>query len=138
MTLHRLFLTPHRVALLRDLTDSRQFPATLSAFDAILSDLNLGLSRSSHVKETDTTYVATIELPGFKRDQVHVEVEDEGYVTVLATHSDEDRSVSRVITLPTDADPTKVEAKLEDGILTVTVAKVAKPTPPAPRKVTVS
>ncbi len=106
--------------------------------------------------QSDTAYTYIITLPGFKRDQVTVQVQeghDGPYIAISAqrggflkvwsqTNPDgsagKDKHVEHVITLPTDADPTKVAAKLEDGILTVTVAKVAKPTPPAPRKVTVS
>ena len=146
MTLHTLFSTPRRAALLRRLDDSRSISASLDAFDAILSDLARPLSHAWEGRfisgETDTTYTYTTALPGFKRDKVSVEVEDGGYVRVTASRvnaNDDQHSVfDRTIALPEDADPTKVEAKLEDGILTVSVAKLAKPTPPAPRKVTVS
>ncbi len=133
----------------RDLRSSRPLWSTLGAFDAILSDLEASAQEHridlTTREETDTAYVHTIELPGFKRDQVTVQVEEEGlslrtilFNGVTVTAERDDRKVTRTITLPTDADSTKIEAKLEDGILTVTVAKVAKPTPPAPRKVTVN
>ncbi len=140
----------HTPLFSRRFGDSQSISALLDGVDAFLRDLDQSAQTaykpSDEAHQTDTSYIYTLVLPGFKRDQVTVEVQAQDIVldrlqhalvvTAIGTHVD--RKVSRVITLPLDADSTKVEAKLEDGILTVTVAKIAKPTPPAPRKVTVS
>ncbi len=123
---------------------SRTISTVLDGLDAFLRDLDQsgGLSwprgfAPAEGSETDTSYAYTLVLPGFKRDQVTVE-EAEGDLTVTAISRHANRKATRTISLPTDADPSKVEAKLEDGILSIVVQKLAKPTPPAPRKVTVS
>ncbi len=140
--LHTLFTTPHRATLLRNLRDSRSITASLDAFEAILDDLGKAYTHPWEAMfvagETDTSYTYTTALPGFKRDKVSVEVTNERDVHVTATRADasnEQRVFDRTITLPVDADPAKVEAKLEDGMLTLQIAKLAQP---APRKVVIS
>lgn len=150
MSLFTLFPTLRSQPLSRVLHDSRPLWTTLDAFEAITDDSTRPYRGPwIDANETDTAYTFTIELPGFKRDQVSVKVDEQfvstnvgSTIVVSATRTnkndDAHRVVDRTIALPTDADPTKVEAKLEDGLLSIVVAKVAKPTPPAPRKVTVS
>ncbi len=116
--------------------------ANLDAFDAIADDLAHAYG-NARVEDNDTAYTITIALPGFKREEVSVEVENT-YLTISAsrgggkvegTQTKTGQSTSRTITLPSDTDPTKVEAKMEDGMLTLQIAKLAQP---APRKVVVS
>lgn len=125
--------------------DPRTFRPIWRALDAFLDDLD----HSAHDRivlddETDTAYTVSLALPGFKRDQVAVEVLD-GVLSVTAAkaganpaHGDEAYArnrVSRSIALPSDVEAGKIEAKLEDGLLTLTLPK----TPAAvPRKVAVS
>lgn len=127
----------------------RPLSVILDDAERFLTDL------TQQAAETETAYIYTIELPGFKRDQVIVEVleiADGIHLSIRAAKNgaasvwtqsnggvvDSANCRSHTITLPSDADSTKVEAKLEDGLLVITVQKLAKPTPPAPRKVTVS
>ncbi len=130
----------------------RTLSAVLDDAGAFLDDLEAS-ARAYRIdlttrEETDTAYTFTVALPGFKKADVEIAVEEHAHQVVIAakrggvgrvwSQKGDPEMVTRTITLPTDADSTKVEAKLEDGLLRVTVAKVAKPTPPAPRKVTVS
>ncbi len=102
-----------------------------NGFDAIWND---PYHYRFEADESDTAYSFTLTLPGFKKNDVEIEVSEEAYLTVCATRG-ESHKVSRTITLPSDADTTKVEAKLEDGLLTLTIAKVIAA---QPRKVTVN
>ncbi len=83
--------------------------------------------------ETDAAYTFTLALPGFKKGDVAVEVSREGTLSISASRGG--HNASRSVTLPTDVDLDKVEAKLEDGLLTLTLPKVAAA---VPRKVTVN
>ena len=93
------------------------------------------------VKETDSAYVVDIDLPGFQKDEVNVELHD-GYLTVTAAKGlDKDEkgedghylrreryagSCSRSFYVGEDVEPEEVSAKFEDGILTISVPKAAK------------
>ena len=96
------------------------------------------------VKETDTGYEVDIDLPGFKKDEVQVELKD-GYLVVSAEKGlDEDEqdkktgkylrreryagSCQRSYYVGKDTTEDDIKAHFEHGMLTVTVAKKeAKP-----------
>ena len=94
------------------------------------------------VYETDEKVVVTVELPGIKAEDVEVSVE-EATLTVSGTrgftaevteesyHRIERRygSFSRAVSLPPQVDTGKVEARFEDGVLSVEVSKVEKVKP---------
>ena len=93
------------------------------------------------VRETDSTYELDIDLPGFKKDEVNVELKD-GYLTIQATKGlDKDEknkegkyirqeryagSCSRSFYIGEDVEPTEISAKFEDGILRISVPKMAQ------------
>ena len=94
------------------------------------------------VYETDENVVVTVELPGIKAEDVEVSVEDatltvsgtrefSSEVTEESYHRIERRygSFSRAVSLPPQVDTGKVEARFEDGVLTVEVPKVEKAKP---------
>ncbi|GJR09570.1 17.3 kDa class I heat shock protein-like protein [Tanacetum coccineum] len=62
-------------------------------------------------KETDTGHVFKADVPGLKKEEVKVEVED-------------DRVFMRRFRLPENAKVEEVKANMENGVLTVTVPKV--------------
>ena len=88
------------------------------------------------LREDEDRYTIEANLPGLDKDAVEVTFED-GLLTIEAqTRRDEqheeanfhirERCVgkfSRSFRLPNEADPEKVNAKLADGVLTVTVEK---------------
>lgn len=92
--------------------------------------------------EDDHGYLFKAELPGVKKDDVHVQLEN-GTLTIAGERKAEaEQAIRRVhrverayggflrsFDLPTDIDDGRVEASFKDGILTVTVAKAehAKP-----------
>ena len=95
------------------------------------------------VAEKNGAYVVKGELPGVKKEDIHVSV-DGAQVTLEAEvkqekATDEERvlhtertygKVSRVFTLPQDIDEAKVQAKFLDGVLELTLPKKQA----APRK----
>jgi HSP20 family protein len=94
------------------------------------------------VYETDEKVVVTVELPGIEPDGVEVSVEDStltvsgtrefnSEVTEESYHRIERRygSFSRAVSLPPQVDTAKVDARFDDGVLTVEVPKVEKAKP---------
>lgn len=98
--------------------------------------------------ETDSAYELAIQLPGLKKDEVDISLEEgelrvaiekkeEGEVTPaeegtprrFLVHEWVPSSGSRSFALPKDADPEKVSATMADGILTVKVAKMSEKQP---------
>lgn len=92
------------------------------------------------IAETGTEYVVSAELPGV--DEKHIDVQlEKGVLTIQGEKTSEteekgkkfhrvERSYGafkRVVSLPQDADPEKVTARVKHGVLTVTVAKIATP-----------
>jgi len=93
-------------------------------------------SPATDITEDDGHYIVTAELPGMKRSDITVDVKD-GVLSIRGEKKSEREektekrryvertfgSFSRVFTLPSDADESKVEASFKDGVLTVTLAK---------------
>lgn len=88
------------------------------------------------VTEADDHYLISAEIPGVKRHDLTLEVR-EGVLSLRGEKRSEreetkekarilERSYgafSRSFSLPADADPEKISAKFEDGVLKVTIAK---------------
>jgi HSP20 family protein len=91
-------------------------------------------SPMADVSETDDAYVVHVELPGVRRDQIDVRVEDRQLVISGEVKEEEKngrrhRSSRRTgrfeyrTYLPGDIKGDQVSAELADGVLTVTVPK---------------
>ena len=91
------------------------------------------------VAEKNGAYAVTAELPGVKKEDIHVDI-DGAQVTLSAEVkrekeiSEKDRllhsersygKVSRSFALPQELDEEKVEAKFKDGVLELTLPKKA-------------
>lgn len=96
------------------------------------------------IKENDKGYELAIDLPGFKKENVQIEL-NEGYLTINAKteHEDEKKdengtflrkerfsgSCSRSFYVGEDISEEDVSAKFTDGILTIMVPKKELPKP---------
>jgi HSP20 family protein len=89
------------------------------------------------VKESDGAYTVSAEIPGVRKEDIHVTVEG-GMVTVRAEVKQEDKqtqddkvlrseryfgSVARSFALPQDIDQAQAKAKYDNGVLTLTLPK---------------
>ena len=108
---------------------------TMKGFGLSRMDQNL---MSTDVKETDNGYEVSINLPGFKKEDIKAKLEN-GYLTVSATQTvnndekDEDGkyirqeryngSMSRSFYVGENVTQEEIKAKYEDGILKLTVPK---------------
>lgn len=96
-------------------------------------------SPPADVSETGESYVVEVDLPGARREDVHVEVRDQDLV-ITGDFGDRERShpwrrcrpAGRFdchITLPGPVDADRASATLEAGVLTVTLPKAAAARP---------
>lgn len=92
------------------------------------------------VRETEDSYELDVDLPGFKKDEVTVDLQD-GYLTISAAKGlDKDEpdkkgkflrqeryagSMSRSFYVGDDVESADISAKFEDGILKISVPKAA-------------
>ena len=92
------------------------------------------------VRETEDSYELDIDLPGFKKEDVSVELKN-GYLTIQAAKSldkDEQKngkyirqeryagSMSRSFYVGEHVEPEDIRAKFENGILQISLPKAAK------------
>ena len=115
------------------------------AFAALLPAVNGGAALTARsvqldVVETPEAYVVKAELPGVAKDKIDVNVEDRD-VTISVEFPEEAEAngkalwkerrygkASRVIRLPKAVDSNAAQAKHVDGVLQLTLPKVAKAT----------
>ena len=106
--------------------------------DKILYGKRAGSMMKTDIKENDHGYELNVDLPGFKKDDVKVELKD-GYLTISAVKGlDKDKkdkqgryirqerytgSMSRSFYIGKDITEEDVHAKFENGILTLDVPK---------------
>jgi len=112
------------------------------SFPLRLPTLRLGrlnVIPAAEVTETDKSYKVTVELPGMSPENVEVTFDD-GLLRIAGEKKEEREknergfrlaertygSFERLIELPQAADGNGIEAKLKDGLLTVTVPKNEK------------
>ena len=90
------------------------------------------------IRETDGSYELDIDLPGFKKDEIQIELKD-GYLTVSAEKGldkdEEDKkgkyirkeryagALSRTFYLGEEIREEEIKAKFENGILSVSIPK---------------
>ena len=92
------------------------------------------------VRETDSSYELDVDLPGFKKDEISVDLKD-GYLTISAAKGldkDEQDKKGKYIRQERyagacsrsfyvgDVEPDQVSAKYESGVLRVSLPKQAK------------
>ena len=93
------------------------------------------------VRELDGSYELDVDLPGFKKDEVTVDLQD-GYLTISAAKAlDKDESdqkgkflrqeryagsMSRSFYVGEHVEPEDIRAKFENGILQISLPKAAK------------
>ena len=93
----------------------------------------------ANVKESEKAYTMELAAPGIKKEYCRVGINDEGLLTIAienkVEHKNEDKhhhylrrefsysNYEQNYTLPDDVERDKISAKVEDGILTVTMPK---------------
>ena len=95
-----------------------------------------------NVKENEKAYVMEVAAPGIKKDCCRINVDQEGNLSLSienkSEHKEENKkqhylrrefsysNYEQTYTLPEDVNREGIEAKVDNGILTVTLPKVSK------------
>ena len=120
------------VPVTREFRESRPLAHLLGAIDPAASR-----SPALDVAETDAGYTVKLEMPGVAKDDIKVSVEGRKVsLQAQSQRSDEKKDGERVLyrersatryartfTLPVEVDQAESGAKLEDGVLTLTLPK---------------
>ncbi|WP_212525639.1 Hsp20/alpha crystallin family protein [Actibacterium sp. MT2.3-13A] len=125
----------HPFSALREQIDS-----LFDDFDDDLFERKGGFAVRSNVSETDKEVCITAELPGITEDDIDIAVTG-NQITIKGEKKSEEEekgekdgrkfhrverysgAFRRMMTLPFEIDPDTVEAKVKDGVLTVTLPK---------------
>lgn len=126
-----------------DLFDDPFFAGWREAASSAADRMPVQSMMSTDVKETDTGYDVDIDMPGFKKDDINLELSN-GYLTVSAqrnsSHGDKDEngkwlrreryagSVSRSFYVGDDVKESDIHASYKNGTLCLEVPK-AEPKP---------
>ena len=110
--------------------------------DALPEAFPGALAPLTDIAETKDAFVISVQLPGIAERDIHVEMhehnlkvrgerKDEREQEGTRWHRKEQRfgAFERTVSLPQTADAARIEAKLGNGVLTVTVPKTQKPQP---------
>jgi len=102
------------------------------------------------VHETEDSYEMNVDLPGFKKEDIHVDLK-EGYLTVRAEKSLEKEKTKEKKTIRSeryvgsmsrsfyvgDVKPETVKCRYEDGVLTLEFPKANQPELPETHSITI-
>jgi HSP20 family protein len=91
--------------------------------------VNKGFSKDlrAHVKEEEDNYLVYSEVPGLKEDELSVEYKDD-HLIIKAEYNEENEDTIRTgkyswSCMFRKIDPEKIDAKLKDGVLKITLPK---------------
>ncbi len=95
-----------------------------------------------NVKENDKAYEVELAAPGATKDDFKVNVDKDGYLTIKMEHKDKKKDENKkehylrrefsysnyeqALTLPDDVEKDKIEAKVNDGVLHITLPRTGK------------
>lgn len=91
-----------------------------------------------HFKETEQGYLLSIDIPGIKKEDISIDVEDEtlkisgvrkNKFSSEETKKDEEFKLESKFRLPSDVDADKISAYTEDGVLYLHLSKAEKARP---------
>jgi HSP20 family protein len=94
------------------------------------------------VKETDSEYTVEAEMPGVKKDDIHVQIDGNRVAIQAETKRESEQkdgervlrseryygSVARSFTLASEIDESRVRAKIDNGVLSLALPKKKAPT----------
>ncbi len=117
----------------------RQWPNFTELFDDFFNTEEFGLKNwgrfpSANVRETDTSFIIDLVVPGRTKKDIKIHQEKDALVVSSEVKSGEVDGefrrrefqlapFKRSFHLPDAADHDKIDAKFKDGILTITIAK---------------
>ena len=97
---------------------SRGLTSDVFGFDPFRGFFGNAPAYSPEVQRTENGWTVEIPVPGYKPDQIDVTVEER---ILTVTGKSERRNFQRAIMLPEDVDAEGIAAKVEHGLLTLTL-----------------
>ena len=92
------------------------------SFERFLNDSFFGGAATGlKVEQNDEAWTVFLDMPGVSREQLTIDVD--GAVVRVATVQDAPRHYKAAYELPAEIDAEATSAKLENGVLTLTLAK---------------
>ena len=85
--------------------------------------LQASRAQACKVEQDDASYTLSFDVPGISREQLNIGIE--GSIVRIDTVADAPRTYRAAYELPTDLDVASSQAKLENGVLTLKLAKQA-------------
>lgn len=97
--------------------------ASLDRFlnDTFTSFANDTVARSANVEDLETNYSLQLDVPGVSKEQLDIGIE--GDVVRVTSKEEANRKVKAAWRFPLEIDAASSTAKLENGVLTLTLAK---------------
>jgi HSP20 family molecular chaperone IbpA len=81
---------------------------------------------SSRVEKTEDGYKAQVELPGYNKDSLAIQVENKDLLAVRSQKEGENKQILYRLQLSRDIDQKRITAKTEDGVLFLTLPEAAE------------
>jgi len=92
------------------------------SFERFLNDSFFGAAAGGlKVEQNDEAWTVSLDMPGVSREQLTIDVD--GAVVRVATVQDAPRLYKAAYELPAEIDAEATSAKLENGVLTLTLGK---------------
>jgi len=92
------------------------------AFERFAGEVFFGSSLPAvRVQQDDQAWTVSIDLPGVAREELSVDIE--GAVVRIQTRAEAQRQFKAAYELPQEIDVEATKARLENGVLTLTLAK---------------
>ena len=127
----------------------RSFDNSIKKMFQVMEDLEKGATIETggfvpavDISEDSAAVYIQVELPGIKKEDVHVNVDEDNVLIIKGEKKIEEKEnttihlmetvkgkFERRFVLPEDIDKEKIEAKYENGLLEITIKKMEKPEP---------
>ena len=92
------------------------------SFERFVTDAYDGARRSLKVEQDDKSWTLRLDVPGVAREDLDIGIE--GAVVRIETRAEAPRQFKAAYELPQDIDTAASDAKLENGVLTLHLAKL--------------
>ena len=101
---------------------------TISDFVSFADEIEDNKPLITRFKDEGETYSLVVELPGFSKGNLDLSVTPNKEVKLKGSIDNKykNTSIDRVFSTPVDADTSKIGAKLEHGVLNVSIPKVER------------
>ncbi|OIV98145.1 hypothetical protein TanjilG_12181 [Lupinus angustifolius] len=139
----------HNLMDLRDETPSNKNVSVPT--QTYMRDAKAMAATAADIKEYPNSYVFVIDMPGLKKGDIKVQVEDDNVLLISGERKREEEKdgvkylrmerrvgkFMRKFVLPENANTDAVSAVCQDGVLSVTVQKLPPPQPKKPKTIEV-